>query len=218
MSLRSPLNIPFVQNPGNACALSCLTMVASYFFPDRYSFEDIGRVAKYQKGYVVWEFPFFRWFLEKGGHISFWDDIDYHTWIESGFEGLANILPQKEFSYFQKVTFDPNALTLDIRETIQHKNFSFLKHKPCLNDLKKQMHKGALCSVVLNGNALIKRDGLELHQVLVLDITNTEIIFHNPFSGPFAQAAQKESIDFFCKAWLTATECPAMTAFSLEAP
>ncbi len=216
MRLTSRYDIPLEENPGNACALCCYTMVSHYFFPEKYTFEDIGKIADWRKGYVVWEFPFMEWFLEKGGTVAFWDDIDYRMWSDKGFNALKSSMPEAECAYFEKNTYDLDALRDVIGKVLRNNNVQYNYRKPCFNDLQSNIADGKVCCVVLNNNALEKRDGLELHQVLVLDITDEHVIFHNPLGQGKAQAAQKETIEHFRYAWLEATASPGLCVYEMK--
>lgn len=52
--------VPYHDNPGNACALACYTMVTQYLLPDvDITFEQLGQLSDWQPVYVVWETPAF---------------------------------------------------------------------------------------------------------------------------------------------------------------
>ena len=47
------LQIPYEANPNKACALSCATMVARYYFPEM-TWDDVAKIVEWQPGYVIW--------------------------------------------------------------------------------------------------------------------------------------------------------------------
>lgn len=108
-------NVPYHDNPGNACALACYIMIAQYLLPgEDISFEQLGRIANWKKGYVVWGFPVWKWLMDKGMYMTDYDVINYEAWAKKGLAGLKRSVPEKEFNYYQKIpsTLRPKAKTL----------------------------------------------------------------------------------------------------------
>ncbi|MDD9912522.1 MAG: hypothetical protein OXR68_03475 [Alphaproteobacteria bacterium] len=191
-------------------------MVAHYFFPKRYNFEDIGKISRWKKGYVVWEFPFWRWFLAQGGQITFWDDIDYRLWVQSGFGALESVMPKSEYEYFKKNTYQPDLLTNDMQAVLEHDAAQYHFAKPTWDDLLKGHETGGLCSVVLNYAPFDREDGVKLHAVVILDINDVEVIIHNPLGKERVQARQKIGLKEFKHAWLEATETPSLCVYKMR--
>ena len=89
-------DIPYVGNPGSACALACYTMVSMYFFPNT-NFEKIAKISRWKEGYVVWEMPFWNWIMEQGVNVTNYDLINFTAWAEQGTEGLKASVPENLF-------------------------------------------------------------------------------------------------------------------------
>lgn len=212
--LSSPNQIPLIENPGNACALCCYTMVASYFFDDAPDFETMGDLCGWKPGYVVWEFAFFRWFIAQGGQVELWDNMDYRLWASHGFDALRPHLSEGAFEYYSANTHDLNAVAQDIKTCLDSQVMMHKRH-PAFEDLKTAMARGCLCTVVLNHAALIGDEGVNMHQMLVLEVTDCHVICHNPLGMGGAQAGQKIERERFIHAWLKTESMGCLHAYSL---
>ncbi len=205
------LEIPYVKAPDeSACALACYTMVAKYFFPE-ITFEEIAKISNWEKGYVVWAFRFWEWIMNKGIKIEDYDSMSLHAWVDEGVEGLRKSVPEKEFDFYERNSKDLNVLTKDIRRVLSHKNFTYYQQKPAWSDLVNAFSNGAVCEVVLNSRTLDSKEGFALHRVVVLDIDDKDITFHDPRVEP--RPARKESIELFQKAWLEEVSEPELCVY-----
>jgi hypothetical protein len=204
------LKIPYVSNSGNACALACYTMVAKYFFPN-VTFDEIAKISEWEPGYVVWAFKFWYWIMEKGIQVEDYDLIALEAWANEGIGGLKKSISKKEFEFYKKNTKDLEILTKDIQKVMSHKNFIYHQQKPEFYNLTKAFSEGGVCEVVLDSRTLDNRDGFSLHRVVVLDIADKEITFHDPREKP--RPARQESVKLFEKAWLKAVSEPELCIY-----
>jgi hypothetical protein len=206
--------VPYHDNPGNACALACYTMVAQYLLPDAsVTFERLGKIANWRKNYVVWEFSIWQWLMDKGVYISDYDVIDYDAWSKEGIDGLKNSVPSEEFKWYAENTYDLNEVTKHIQQAFTCPNLTYIRKKPTWEDVVAEYEKPGICDIVLNSHALNRKDGFAAHRVVLIEITDTEVVFHDPNhdgSGEY----RHESIDHFRKA-LESTESPALARYSL---
>jgi hypothetical protein len=206
------LEIPYEGNPGKACALSCCTMIARYFFKEE-TFEHVARVSRWKKDYVVWEFPFWNWILSEGIAITNYDLIDYDAWAKEGIEGLRNSTPKQEFEFYNEHTFDITTYSKDLEDLIHNKNFAHIKKKPLWEDLLKHLENGDVCTVVLNSKTLDRKEGFILHQVVITGLTHAHLTFHDPRSGDKGIHNRTETHEHFKKAWLESMGAPSLTAY-----
>ena len=205
------LEIPYVKAPDeSACALACYTMVAKYFFPETL-LEEIARISNWEKGYVAWSFRFWKWIMDKGIKIEDYDLMSLQAWADEGIEGLRKSIPEKEFKFYKENSKDLDALTEDIRKVMDHKNFIYHQQKPSLSDLAIAFNSGGVCEVVLNSRTLDSKEGFALHRVVVLDIGDKDITFHDPRVEP--RYARRESIELFQKAWLEEVSEPELCVY-----
>jgi len=206
------LNIPYISNPGKACALACYTMTSKYFFPET-TFEQVAKISDWEPGYVIWPFKFWLWIMDKGIKVVDYDLIDLQKWADEGMAGLKKSVSEKEFNYYLKNTKNLESYSADIKKVLNHPNFIYNQRKPEFQDLEQAFQKGAVCEVVLNSNILDGENGFEMHRVVVLDITDNDIIFHDPRKS-IPRPERKENKKLFEKAWLGLAE-PELCAYSL---
>lgn len=207
--------VPYHDNPGNACALACYTMIAQYLLPNaKITFEQLSKIAGWRKGFVVWEFPVWKWLMDKDVHITDYDVIDYDLWVKKGVEGLQSSVPEEEFKWYKENTYDLNEVTAHIQQAFVHPNFSYIRKKPTWEDVIAEYKKPGICDIVLNSHTLNKKDGFAAHRVVLIEITGQEVIFHDPNhdgSGKY----RREPIAHFKKAFQN-IESPALARYSLE--
>lgn len=205
------IKIPYVSSPFNACALACYTMTAKYYFPET-TFEQIAKISDWSPDYVVWPFNFWLWIMNKGIKITDYDIIDYSGWAKKGIVSLKKSLSQKEYQWLIDNSKDLASLQKQITTVLNHKNFIHKKEKPTFSDLITAFSKQNVCEIVLDSGALDKKDWFSLHRVVITDITDKDIIFHDPRKIP--QVNRQEDINHFKKAWLVAVDDPELCIYS----
>jgi hypothetical protein len=207
--------VPFHENPGNACALACYTMAAQYLLPDlNITFEQLGKIANWYKSYVVWGFPVWKWLMDQGLYITDYDVIDYDAWVKDGIAGLKKTpIADEEVNFYIKNTYDLEATRQDIALAFDHPHFRYVMRKPTWKDVLLEFNKPGICDLTLNSNALNKLDGFSGHRVLLIDITEDEAIFHDPSErgGPY----RHEQLGFFRKVF-ESIDGPELTRYSLK--
>lgn len=208
--------VPYHNNPsGTACALACYTMAAQYLLPEHdITFEQLGEIADQREGYAVWGFPVWQWLMNKGVYIIDYDVIDYDAWAKRGFESLKENLPENEFAFLEKATYDVDTVGKQIKLAFDHPNFTYVRKKTTWDDVIAEFNKPGICDLTLNSRALNKRDGFVLHRVMLIDITDNEVIFHDP-NREGTGAYRHEPFEHF-RAVFESIEGPELTRYSLE--
>lgn len=205
--------VPYHNNPGNACALACYTMVAQYLLPNaNITFEQLGKIADWRKNYVVWEFPIWKWLMDQGVCITDYDVIDYKAWSKEGIIGLKNSIPPEEFKWYEENTYDLNAVTGHIQQAFVHPNFTHVPKKPVWDDVLAEFQKPGICDIVLNSRTLNQKEGFAAHRVVLIAIADGEVIFHDPNhdgSGKY----RHESLEHFKNAF-ESMESPALARYN----
>lgn len=206
------LEIPYIQPPDDySCALASHAMVAQYLGLG-VTMEEVATIVDWHPGKAVWAFKFWEWLLNRGIKITDYDLIDYEAWALRGLDGLKASLPKEEYNFYLKNTYDINGLSKFVPQVFNHPGFNYIQTKPTFSNLQQAFALGAVCEVVLDARILDKKSGFSLHRVVIIDITNTSIVFHDPrplVSG----AARRETIEHFCNAWLTAVNAPELCAY-----
>ncbi len=205
--------VPYHSNPGNACALACYTMIAQYLLPKAHiSFEQLAKIADWRKSYVVWEFPIWKWLMDRGIQITDYDVIDYHTWAKDGVSGLKNSVPEHEFKWYTENTYNLEEVTRHIQKTLNHPNFTFTHRKPTWNDVAAEYQKPGICDLVLNSQVLNHKTGFAAHRVVLIETTGDEVVFHDPNHDGTGKY-RREPIAHFRNAF-ESMESPALARYS----
>jgi hypothetical protein len=208
-------NVPYHDNPGNACALACYTMVAQYILPGLgITFEQLGKIGNWRHGYVIWEFPVWNWLLDHGVYITDYEPADDETWAKDGIEGLKKSIPAEEFAWYRQNTYDLGEVTEHLQKTLRHPHFTYLHRRPTWDDVVAEHGKPGICDVVLNSQTLNRKDGVAAHRIVLLDITDTEVVFHDPNFGG-SGIHRRETIDHFIQAF-ESLESRALARYSLS--
>lgn len=190
-------DVPYHGNPGNACALACYTMSAQYLLPNEdITFEKFGEIGEWKKGYVIWAFPIWKWLMDKGVKIEDYDSVDYDLWAKEGTEGLRKSSPKKAFEYTKKYTYDLDKVSQQAKLVFEHPNFKYTKGHVTWDMIVEATKKPGICEVTLDGRKLHRTDGFTLHRVVLIEINDKEVIFHDPTLENDG-AYKREPIEFF---------------------
>jgi hypothetical protein len=207
--------VPYHGNPGNACALACYAMAGQYLLPDQnITFEEFGEMADWRPGYVVWAFPIWKWMMDHGICIEDYDISDMEAWAKEGTDGLRKSLPAEEFEWYEQNTFDLDGLSKEVAPVFNHPNFSYRQCSVTWDMILKAVKKPGICDVTLDGRKLHREEGFSVHRVVIIDITDKEVIFHDPVKTNDG-AYKHEPIEHF-RAALDGLSGPELTHYSLK--
>ncbi|SRR3990167_2360060 len=193
--------VPYHGNPGNACALACYTMAAQYLLPEKhFTFEQLAKITDWKKGYVVWGFKLWKYLMDQGIHVTDYDTFDYDGWVKEGVKGLKRTTPPKEFKFYLENTYDLEAESKLAKPMLEHPNFTYIRRKPTWDDVVSEFKKSGICDVTLNGRLLHDRRGFTVHRVIVIDISDKEVVIHDPnsdWSGKYRHVPLPRFRDIF---------------------
>lgn len=208
-------NVPYLGNPTNIfCALSCYTMIGQYLLPSaNITFEMFGELADYRPGYVVWAYPIWKWLMDHGIYIHDQDVSNKDAWIKQGVVGLQNSVSEKEFEFYQKNTYSLEDVTNQLKLVSNHPNFLYTQKKVTWDNIVEEFNKPGICDLTLDGKFLSRKEGFSVHRVVLLDISDNTVVFHNPrvdnngaFQeeplGHFRESVERLSGPEICRYWL----------------
>jgi hypothetical protein len=189
-------------------------MVGQYLLPEEsISFEQLGEIADWHKGYVVWAYPVWQWMMDKGVKITDFDVIDYEGWANEGVEGLKAAVSEKNFKFYKKNSYDLEETSKQLSLVSTHPNFTYIKKKLSWQDVLEEFKKPGICDVSVDGRFLNRKDGFSLHRIVLIDITKNEVVFHDPTKENDG-AYKSESVNFFREAF-ERIDGPEMARYSL---
>ena len=208
--------VPYEKNRGSSCALSCYTMAARYLWPEKdITFDKLAEIAGYVNGYCVWGFPVWRWMIEQGAEIVDIDVIDYEAWAKEGLEGFMKSVSPKNFEWFASHSFDIEKDTKNLQKLFGNPRFSFVKKVANWDDVVREFAKPGICDVTIDARVLNGAEGYSLHRVLLLDITDNEVVFHDPDIEDTG-ANRRAKLESFRKAFLAVPDGAEICRYSLR--
>ena len=63
---------------------------------------------------------------------------------------MKNSLPEKEFEYIKKNSFEPDNLKDSIEKVFTYDNFKYIRRKPSWEDVLNEFSKPGICDLTLN--------------------------------------------------------------------
>jgi len=173
-------DIPYHQSPAkNACAFACYLMTGQAMFPDMTP-EQMKSMTGWEEGYVLWGMKYWLWLMDQGVRVTNIDTWDYDAVAQDGLDGLRRISTPEAYDFTVRNTRDITALLNDIRTCFAHPNFTYIRRAATIDDIADALDKNHLCEVVLDSRTLNEKDGYVPHRVVPLEMTDKEIVFHNP--------------------------------------
>lgn len=136
--------------------------------------------------------------MNRGIHVTDYDTIDYEAWASKGATGLRASVPAQDFKFYQENTYDLELESKQIGKMLYHPNFTYIKLKPTWQDVVNEFKKSGICDVTLNSRQLNHQTGFSIHRVVLLDITDREVIFHDP-NNDWSGANRHEPLQHFRK-------------------
>ncbi len=208
--------VPYHGNPGNACALACYTMAAQYLLPNsEITFEELGKIAGWREGYVVWGFSTWKWMMDQRIHIDAYDAIDVGAWADRGIVGLREAVSPKEFEYYRENTYDLEAATKELSLVSNHPNFTYHQERVSWERILQEVAKPGICDITLDGRKLHRTDGFTIHRVIIIEITDSEVVLHDPVKNNDG-AYRQESIQHFRSAIDSLRDGPELVRYYSE--
>lgn len=143
--------------------------------------------------------------MDQGVHITDYYDADPTLWIKEGTAGLKKSVSAEQFNFCEENTFDLEAESKNVHLIFDHSNFTYIQRAPTWKDVVREHNKPGICDVTLNSRFLNNEEGYILHRVILLDITDTEVIFHDP-NHDGSGRARHEELEHFKKAFKAANK------------
>jgi hypothetical protein len=82
------------------------------------------------------------------------------------------------------------------KKMFAHPNFTYIQRKPTWEDIVAENTKPDICNLTLNSRTLNRKEGFEVHRVVLIGVTDSEVIFHDP-NKDGSGAYRHEAIDHF---------------------
>lgn len=194
------LKIPFFPNDKTDlhCMQACMQMILEYHYPNKkFSIKELSKMLKIGNK-KMFGFPEMAVVVlsDLGINAKYYTSSDDKKWYNKGKQYLLEEHPKEVAEDIWKMTnfkvqkpFFKKALK---EKRYIHKKLSF-------KDLEDFFKKGYLISPTININVLENKKGYSGHAILITDIGNRLITFHDPGLPPRPNNKIKKSD--FIKAW-----------------
>ena len=200
----SKLDIPFFGNTGDGthCWQAAMQMALAVCLPDRtFTPDDLDRISGKLPGKWTWPTAAMLWMIEQGLSLSLIEEFDYRAFAD---HGEAYILERfgEEVGWAQIEHSDIPREQAIARRFIAA---APLEHRiPTLDDIRREIGKGAVVIVNINAAALSGEQGYSGHFVVVCDVGSDAVTLHDPGLPP--RPGLKVPRELFERAWAYPSE------------
>ncbi|MFH1830791.1 MAG: hypothetical protein ABH871_08475 [Pseudomonadota bacterium] len=199
------MNIPFFPNTGDGthCFQAAMKMALAKLLPEReFSYEELDRISLKLPGRWTWPTAAMLWMIEKGLEVKLIEQFDYADFAKRGGEYLIERYG-KEVGGAQ---IEHSDVEFERDISLRFSKIAPIELRPAyLEDLQKEMARGAVVIVNLNACVLQDQEGYSGHFVVMCDIGDKEIRLHDPGFPPMPNVIVP--VDRFIKAWAYPTAC-----------
>lgn len=179
-------NIPFYKNldDDTHCIQAALKIVLGFYNPEKeYSFEELNKITAHVPGKWTWQYAMVDWLGSNGFLAVAIEDFDTEEFVEKGEEYLKKhwkeevFATQKQFSNFSEER-------IYAKKALQNKNVSLPNKIAKFADLEKYYEEEYIVIASINPKVLDGEEGYASHVVVVTDLNDKEITFHDPGLPP----------------------------------
>lgn len=196
-------NIPFYSafpTPGHPegvhCVETSLKTILGYFEPEKeYSIEALEKITGKQPEKGSWSFQWSLWFTEHGYKVKHYATFDFEAFMAEGIDYIRQEYGD-EVADWQEQNSDVELVRTQAKEFVN--KVEIVVKKPAIDDIRKEHQDGSVVKPMVNSRVLNDKTGYEGHSVVILDIDDKDIWFHDP--GLPAQENRKVSHELFQKA------------------
>lgn len=179
------LNIPFYSaypTPGHPNGVHCvemsLKMILGYFEPDtNYTIEEIEKITGKIPEKGSWSFDWSIWFVNHGYLVKHYTVFNFEAFKNEGIDYIRQEYGD-ETADWQLANSDIEHAQSLVEEYLS--KVEVVNKRPTINDIKTEIDNGFIVKAMVNSNVLNDKEGYEGHSVVVLDVDDENIWFHDP--------------------------------------
>lgn len=178
-------------------------MILKYFLPDRdFSWEELEKMSAKVPGKATWPAQMLLNLETMNFDVTIIESFDAKKFIKEGAEYLREEFGADVAEWQVSHSDIPQEQHLYQKMLDSGVHYEF--RPPTLADIKHYLTEGYLVKVSLNSKHLNHKPGYVGHSVVVYDIDDEHIVFHDP--GLPAQEARVETLEHFESAWASPNE------------
>ena len=193
------MNIPFHPNTGDGthCFQAALKMALAYVDPDReYTYEELDEISQKDPGKWTWPTTAMLWLMEHHYEIRLVEEFDYAAFAERG----GDYLIEKCGYEVAQVQMDNSDIERERKIAAKFVEYAPLEFRiPTIADLRRYLNDHWVITCNINSALLHGQPGYSGHFVIITDVTDDEVILHDPGLPPSPNFAVERAV--FEKAW-----------------
>lgn len=179
------LNVPFYAafpTPGYPegvhCVETSLKMILKYFEPNTdYSIDELEKITDKQPEKGSWSFKWSIWFANHGYTVKHYSTFDFRAFMADGI-GYIRRAYGDEVANWQAGNSDVELARSQTKEYLD--KVEIVAKKPTIDDIRREHRANSLIKPMVNSRVLNGKEGYEGHSVVILDIDDNDISFHDP--------------------------------------
>lgn len=191
--------VPFFSNTDNLhCFQASIRMVLKYFLPERdFSWPQLEEMSAVKPDNATWPQATMPELHNMGFEIAMVEAFDAHSFIEKGADYLKAAFGEEAAEWQINHSDIPNEQR--IYKELLDSSIRLEQRSPSLDDIRNYLQEGYLIVYIVNSRRLNKKSGYVGHAVVVYELDEATITFHDP--GLPAHEARQASHNDFVAAW-----------------
>lgn len=163
---------------GVHCVETSLKMILKYFEPNKeYSIKELEKITGKQPEKGSWSFQWSIWFTKHGYTVKHYTTFDFRSFMDEGIDYIRREYGD-EVADWQAQNSDVEQARLLTKEYLN--GVEVVAKKPTINDIRKEHSAYSLVKPMLNSRMLNNKEGYEGHSVVVIEVDDENIWFHDP--------------------------------------
>lgn len=192
-------DVPFISNtPDDLHCLPAAYMSIAMHFDKNFSIpmNEWSTLVGYEEGKGTWANAGLVWFKNHGYDVKHIEEFDFESFIKTPKDYMIRLNGETAGVWGYEHTNVPAEIKR--MEALLNANI-VEKREPTIDDIKHFINEGFLVRVTVNSYRLNNEDGYDGHAVVITDINDSDIQFHDP--GLPAIANRRMPVKNFETAW-----------------
>lgn len=180
------LDVPFYKNlkTDTHCVQASYKMVLKYVFPEKdFSYSFLDKKTYHKKDKWTWNAGGLLYLASLGFEVKNIEKFDYKQFVQFGVRYLRHIWNEEVFKV-QETYSDFNQEIRLAKKLLDNKSIKTLNRTTSLNEMEKLFSAGYILLVPVNSAVFQRRKFYTSHKILITDITEKSIKFHDPGLPP----------------------------------
>jgi len=161
--------------------------------------QEADRITGYVEGRGTWQFRMFLGLAQHGLHVTDHEDFDVNLFLKNQRQAISRQVGDEVVVQGILDETDLEAEHRAVRACLASELIEFKETVPSFDDFRGYISEGCVCLANVNRRILDRKPGREGHILLVEDISDSEVLVHDP--GPGGGLNITLERDLFAEAW-----------------